>query len=282
LADANNMLGLYGFEPPELTVRQAKEAATRAVELDPALAEAHCSLGCSRLLYDWDWKNAEQEFLRAVDLNPRYQQNLAWYGLICLVWTQGRIEEGITFARRAVEHDPYSAYAHGELSLVYSHAGRGPEAVQSAAAARALEESFFTYWVLQHAHHCNAQFAEATAAGELSLTLSGRSLASISAQAMILADWGKQQDAQALYAEILARARREYVAPTHAAIVASAAGELDQGIAHLLHAIKIRDPLVVTARYWPDLARLRSHPRFHEILDAAGLSELPTHRDQRF
>src|SRR3974390_3701743 len=119
LADANNMLGLYGFEPPELTVRQAKEAASRAVELDPMLAEAHCSLGCSLLLHDWNWKAADAEFLRALELNPRYQQNLAWDGLICLVWTQGRIEEGIAFARRAVDYHPYSAYAHGELSLVY-------------------------------------------------------------------------------------------------------------------------------------------------------------------
>ena len=281
LADANNMLGLYGFEPPELTVRQAKEAASRAVELDPMLAEAHCSLGCSLLLHDWNWKAADAEFLRPVELTPRYQQNLAWYGRNCLVWTQGRIEEGIAFARRAVDYDPYSAYAHGELSLVYSHAGMGAEAVQAATAARALEESFFTYWVSQQAFHCSGQFAEAAAAGELALTLSGRKLVALSAQATILADWGKTDEAQALYAEVLARGRREYVGPTHTAMIASAAGEPDQAIAHLWKAVEIRDPLVITAKYWPDLSRLRSHPRFPEILNAAGLSELPTHRGKR-
>jgi serine/threonine protein kinase/Flp pilus assembly protein TadD len=272
MADANNMLGLYGFERPEHTMIQAKEAAARSVTLDPDLAEAHCSLACSLLMHDWDWKTAEAEFLRAVELNPRYQQNLAWYGMICLVWRQGRIEEGIVFARRAVENDPYSAYAHGELSLVYSHAGRGPEAVQAGIAARELEESFFTYWVLQHAYHANGQFAEAVAAGELALTLSGRQIISMSAQAMILADWGKNQDAQALYSEMLARARRDYVSPTHAAIMASAAGDPETAIAHLREAVEIRDPMAVTAKYWPDLARLRNHPRFQELLESAGLN----------
>ena len=171
---------------------QAKEAATRAVALDPSLAEAHCSLGCSLLLHDWDWRNAEREFLRTVELNPRYQQNLAWYGMICLVWRQGRIDEGIAYARRAVEYDPYSAHAHGELALVYSHAGRDAEAVKSGTAARELEESFFTYWVFQHACHCNGQLAEAAAAGELALTLSGRQLVAMCAQAMILSDLGQE------------------------------------------------------------------------------------------
>jgi len=272
LADANNMLCLYGFERPETVMLQAKEAATRAVVLDPALAEAHCSLACSLLMHDWEWKKAETEFLRAVELNPRYLQNLAWYGLICLVWTQGRFDEGIAFAQKAVEYDPFSAYALGELSLVYGHAGRGPEAVQTGTAARELEESFFTYWVLQHAFHSNGQYAEAAAAGELALTLSGRQIASLSAQAMILADWGKTAEAHAIYSEMMARARRDYVSPTHAAIAASAAGEPEKAMAHLLEAVERRDPMITTVKYWPDFARLRKHPRFQKILFRLGLS----------
>jgi len=272
LADASNILGLYGFERPETVMFQAKEAATRAVALDPTLAEAHCSLGCSLLLHDWEWKKAEAEFLRAVELNPRYLQNLAWYGLICLVWTQGRFDEGIAFAKKAAEYDPFSAYALGELSLVYGHAGRGPEAVQAGNAAKELEESFFTYWVLQHAFHANGQFAEAAAAGELALTLSGRQISTMSAQAMILADWGKTADARAIYSEVLARARRDYMSPTHSAIIASAAEEPEKAMDHLLEAVEIRDPMVTTVKYWPDFARLRKHPRFQEILVRTGLN----------
>ena len=272
LADANNILGMYGFEPPENLMMPAKEAATRAVALDPSLAEAHCSLACSLLLHDWQYKQAEAEFLRSVELNPRYLQNLAWYGLICLVWTQGRFDEGIAWAQKAVDYDPFSAYAHGELSLVYGHAGRGPEAVKTGLAAKALEESFFTYWVLQQAYHSNGQFEEAAAAGELALTLSGRRTISLSAQAAIMADWGKLADAQALYSELQARARREFVSPTHAAITAAAAGEIEQGMAYLFEAVERKDPMVTTVKYWPDLARLRRHPRFPEVLAGTGLA----------
>jgi tetratricopeptide (TPR) repeat protein len=272
LADAYNMLGLYGFEHPGRIKSEAKAAANRAISLDPRLAESHCSLACSLLMHDWEWKRAEASFLRAAELNPRYLQNLAWYALICLVWTQRRFEVGIAFAQKAVEYDPFSAYAHGELSLVYCHAGRGAEAVKAGIAAKELAESFFTYWVLQHAYHANRQYAEAATAGELALTLSGRQIVALSAQAMILSDWGKSGEAQALYLELLARARRDFVSPTHAAITAATAGEPEKAMAHLLEAVELKDPMVTTVKYWPDVAPLRQHPRFGEILLRRGLS----------
>src|SRR4030095_10357721 len=81
LADARNMIGFYGLERPETTMPQAKEAATRAITLDPALAEAHCSLACVSWLHDWEWNKAEAEFCRARELNSRYLQNLDWYAV---------------------------------------------------------------------------------------------------------------------------------------------------------------------------------------------------------
>ena len=80
LADARNTLGYSGFDRPEATMPQAKEAATRAVALDPMLAETHSSLACSYQLHDWNRTEAEREFLRALELNPRYIQNLTRLG----------------------------------------------------------------------------------------------------------------------------------------------------------------------------------------------------------
>ena len=71
--------------------------------LDPLLAEAHCSLAIVRLLHDWEWAKAEQEFLRARELNPRYLQNLVWYAGLYLVAIQGRFDESIAVAKEAVE-----------------------------------------------------------------------------------------------------------------------------------------------------------------------------------
>jgi serine/threonine-protein kinase len=273
LADSRTMLGLYGFERPESVMPKAKEAATRAVSLDPMSAEAHCSLACVHLLFlsDWDPSKAELEFRHALELNPRYLQNLDWYALFYFVWTRGRFDEGIALAKQAVAYDPLSAYAHAILGFACGAAGKGSEAVQAANSATELEESLFTYWVSQHAFQSNRQFDKAAEAGEMGLALSGRHALVLGTQAMIYADWGKTADAQAIYAELAARARQGYVQPSALAICASAAGELDTAIAHLRQAYEIRDPMLFAGNHLPDFAFLRKDPRFDEILARIGL-----------
>jgi len=266
LADARDMLGLYGLERPEATLPQAKEAAERAVSLDPMLAEAHCSLACVCLLYDWDLSKAEREFLRAKELNPRYVQNLAWYALFYLAWARGRFDESIAVSKVAVGVDPLSGYAHAMLAFSFGHAGKGGEAVPSAKSAIALEESFFTYWALQHAFHSDGQHEKAAEAGDMALAISGRHPFALSAQAMIFADWGKLAEAKALYTEMVARAAAAFIQPSHLSIAASAAGEIDLALKHAREAFDIRDPMLMVARYWPHFARLRADSRFHEIL----------------
>ena len=271
LADARNMVGLYGLERPETIMPQAKEAATRAIALDPMLAEAQCSLACISILHDWEWNKAEAEFRRARELNPRYLQNLDWYAVFYLVWSQGRFDEGIAVARQAVEYDPLSGYAHAIVAFACGDSGRSEEAVRAAKHATELEESFFTYWASQHAFHSDRQFEKALAAGEMALALSGRHAFAMSAQAVIFADWGKTSAAQALYAELTARAAQGYVQPTHMAMAASAAGELEKAFAHVRLAFEIRDPMLATAKHWPHFSRLRQDPRFGAILAGMGL-----------
>jgi len=270
LGDARTMLGLYGLERPQVIMPRAKEAATQAVALDPMLAEAHCSLACISLLHDWERDKAEVGFLRARELNPRYLQNLDWFAMFYLVWARGRFDEGIAIAKQAVEYDPLSGYAQAMLAFAYGHSGSGKEAVQAASSATQLEESFLTYWVLQQALHADRQFEEAVAVGETALALSGRHALAMSSQAMIFADWGKTSAAQALYAELVARASQAYGQPSHLAIAASAAGELDKAVAHASEAFEIRDPMLIAAKYWPVFVRLREDPRFDEILVRMG------------
>jgi|HubBroStandDraft_6_1064221.scaffolds.fasta_scaffold50180_2 serine/threonine protein kinase/tetratricopeptide (TPR) repeat protein len=266
LADARTMLGFYGFERPEATMPRAKEAAIRAVALDPNLAEAHCSLACTLLMHDWEWARAEQEFLRALELNPRYVQNLDWYALYYLVLIRGRFGEGVAIAKRAVEYDPLSAYAHSVLAWVFVHAGRSGEAMRTVDYARELEESFFVYWTLQSCLYSEGQFEKAATAGETALALSGRSGFAMATQAMIYAGWDKVKNAQSIYAELVARAATGYIPPTIMALAASAAGESDKAIAHTRQAFEIRDPSITGLKYSSLLAGVRGDPRSLEIL----------------
>src|SRR5262249_18355425 len=102
------------------------------------------------------------------------------------------------------------------------------------------------------------------------LTMSGRHAWAMAGLAATFADWGKTDDAAAVYAELMARARRYYVQPTQLAIAAAAAGMHDEAIRQVRKAFEIRDPsrnqLSLTTSSWPFGARLHADPRFREIV----------------
>src|SRR5262249_23097190 len=69
----------YDLLPPREAIPKAKEAASKALALDDALAEAHAALGFVKNHYDWDWPGAERELKRAIELNPNYATAHQWY-----------------------------------------------------------------------------------------------------------------------------------------------------------------------------------------------------------
>jgi tetratricopeptide (TPR) repeat protein len=266
------MLGFYGFERPKATMPQAKEAATRAVALDPSLAEAHSALAGVCLLYDWNRSKAEQEFVCALTLNPRYIQALAWYGLVYLQWVAGRFEEGVLHAKRAVEYDPLSPYANAMLAMTYIHAGMGVEAVSAAQAAVELEGPYVGHWCYEMVLHWHGEFDRAAEAGKMALAVRGRHPFTMAALAMTYADWGKPAEARAIYAELVARAEREYIQPTQMAIAAAAAGDREKAVDYVREAYEIRDPMLLNAKVWPDFARMRDDAGFQDIVTKMGFS----------
>jgi serine/threonine protein kinase/tetratricopeptide (TPR) repeat protein len=270
LADAHSMLGLFGFERPEATMPQAKEAATRAVALDSSLAEAHCALAMVYLLYDWEWTKAESEFVCALALNPKYLQALAWYGLVYSQWFAGRFEQGILNAKKAVESDPLSSYANAILACTYGQAGMSQEGVLAGQAAVDLEATYMACWSLEIALHWAGLFEKAVETGKTALAVSGRHPWAMAALATTYADWGKLAEAQAIYAELVARSAHEYIQPSQLAIAAVAAGEQEKAVEYVRQAYQIRDPMLITAKYWPDLARLRDVPSFQDVITKMG------------
>ena len=113
LANCYVYLGFLGAIAEDVYPK-AKEAATKALEIDEALAEAHAMLGYAATYYDWDWATAERELKRAIALNPNYAQgylHYSWY-----LATQNRLEESRAAILRAKEVDPFSIVIHANLS----------------------------------------------------------------------------------------------------------------------------------------------------------------------
>ncbi len=272
LADAYNMIGFYGLAEPEACLPQARDAAQRSVTLDSSLAETHCALAHVYLYSHTDQSQAGSEFLRAMELNPRYLQARIWYGLFYLQWAEGRLEEGLQQTKLAAQSDPLSGYAHAMLAAAYVTAGKLEEAVQAVQAALRLDPEFFTArWLLHTIRHQLGEFEEAVAGGELTLAISGRHPWMMAELALTYCDWGRLADAEALYMELRWRAKREYVQLAVLAWAASAVNDREAAIRYAQEAHQRRDPIMISAKHMPEFARLRKDPQFDEIISVMGL-----------
>ncbi|TLZ60840.1 MAG: tetratricopeptide repeat protein [Gammaproteobacteria bacterium] len=128
VADSFVVLGHHGHLPPQEALPKAKEAAMKALELDPSLAEAHTSLAIVKQSYDWDWSGAEREFKEAIALNPNYATAHHWYSHYLVA--MGRLDEAVNELERARDLDPFSIPINDFLGMTLYYARRYDDAVR--------------------------------------------------------------------------------------------------------------------------------------------------------
>jgi serine/threonine protein kinase/tetratricopeptide (TPR) repeat protein len=117
----------FGHAPPQDAMPLAKAAVLKALQLDDSLAEGHTSLAMVKMFYDWDFPGAEQEFKRAIALNPNYATAHHAYAILLLAL--GRPDQSIAEARKAVEVDPFSVPVNNILGTVLGYVKRCDEAI---------------------------------------------------------------------------------------------------------------------------------------------------------
>jgi len=127
-ADLGHVLAADGY-------RQAREAAEKALALDPQLVDAHLAMGSIHQVYDWDWAGADASFRRALDLEPGNAQALRLASQPAS--TLGNWSEAIDLASKAVERDPLRPASYNNLAATLLAVNRDTEA--EAAVRRALE-----------------------------------------------------------------------------------------------------------------------------------------------
>jgi len=195
-----------------------------------------------------------------------------WYAFFYLQLSEGQLREGMTQAKVALVSDPLSCYAHMMYAWTCVAAGNTAEAIQ--AARRAIEvdsESYIAHFALQEALRLSGELAESIDIGQLALAMSGRHAWAMISCAMTFADWGKSAEADAVYREMVARARHQYVAPGALAIAASAAARETDAVGHAREAFEARDPTCqMWSRYFPASARLYAYRGFREIIALMG------------
>ena len=135
LSQTNARQADNGFVPAADGYRRAREAAEKALALDPQLADAHLAMGWIQTSYDWDWAAADASFRKALDLEPGSAQALRQAGV--LASTLGRWSEAIDLTNKAIERDPLRPASYNNLGLALLAVNRGAEA--EAEFRRALE-----------------------------------------------------------------------------------------------------------------------------------------------
>jgi TolB-like protein/DNA-binding winged helix-turn-helix (wHTH) protein/Tfp pilus assembly protein PilF len=265
LADTYNLMGGYAFRPAQEVFPKAKEAARRAMELDPALSASHAALGFAAFNYDWDFREAEKQFREALRRNPNNATAHQWYAELLHAW--GRLAEAREEIARALELDPLSMAVMDDKGWILVSEEKLEEAVRQFEAEAELNPQWpYAYYSLAAAHVYRKDFERARAVLERARAAGGETARYLQVQGMAQAFGGEKQKARETLAKLLARPERERGPRYGLAVVYAGLGESDAALGLLERALQERDSWMVWLRTYPEWAPLREDPRFRDLL----------------
>jgi TolB-like protein/DNA-binding winged helix-turn-helix (wHTH) protein/Tfp pilus assembly protein PilF len=250
---------------------KAKSAASRALELDDDLAEAHAALGAEKADFEYDWQGAEQEFKRALELDPNYADahfRYAWTYLTPL----GKSDQAISEMKKALELDPFSRMDNTVCGLTYFYARKYDQAEEQFKKAIELNPDFFvTYYHLAWLYSEVGQFPNAINEFTKGRLLSGDDgvVGSAASQDVALKKAFAARGSAGFWQQLLkSREIGEFDAPQ----VYARLGDKEKALSGLERNYEERATLGTLLNVDPAFDSLRSDPRFGDIVRRMGLT----------
>jgi len=276
MAEAYILIPGFGIESQAEYYARARAAATKALEIDESLAEAHNALAAVLKGQDWKFSEAEAEWRKAIELNPNYASAHQWYGEFLV--SMGRNRDALAEMRRAQELDPLSLIINGILGMTLSQNGLHEEALVQLKKTLEMDPNFpRTHIYLAEVYQNMGRFDEAAdefaklfVMGGGGSPEQGAQLASLVKRAARIA--GEKGYSRAM-AELLSSDLRG--ARTPASVLAGfwgRAGEPDKAFAILEKAYLEHDDSVVMLKA-PRMDSLKGDPRYKDLLRRVGLPE---------
>jgi Tfp pilus assembly protein PilF len=263
LADSYIMSFWYTPMSSNEALVKARQAAEMAVQLDDTLSEAHTSLAAVAA-NEWNWKLAQTEYQRAIELNPNYATAHHWYALYLI--GDGKPEQAIEEIRRARESDPLSLPINADVGYIFFCARRYGEALTE----------------YRNALEMNADFPMALEGLAQTYVKSGKPKEAIALIARLPDDskysgtagyvYGvarERNEAKRVLARIMQRSEREYVSPTSIALVHIGLGDIDRGLFWLEKSYREHSPDLPILSM-PYFDGVRSDPRFIDLVNRVG------------
>jgi TolB-like protein/Flp pilus assembly protein TadD len=275
LGNSYGVLTSAGQIPADEAFPKWREAVTNALSLDDNLAEAHFSYAVLLFFHDYNWRDSEREYRRALQLNPNLVDAHSWFAADLA--SEGRVEEAVAEARRGLQLNPNSVTANLRLGQELISAKQYDEAVDQG--QKMLEqEPAQAHWILGLAFEQKGNLDRAISEYQEAVKLAGP-IPDLRAwlpgdMAHAYAVSGRKQEAFRLLAELKELSRLIRVDPAEFALVYAGLGEKDQAFEWLNKGYNDRPSMIAQrVKVEPRLEPLHSDPRFQAFLHKMGLPE---------
>ena len=270
LADCYVLLPAFSGMPPAEPMKKARAAATKALELDEGLAEAHTSLALIHENYDWDWPAAEKEYRRAIQLDPNYATAYQWYAEY-LMW-RGRFDEAFRASARARELDPLSLIIANDNGTIYYYSRQYDRAASEFNAVLDMDPNFPPAHRVFEVYVEKAQFPQAIACIEQCKPLFGPTWY-WSQMAYALGRSGDSAGARRALLQLERLNRRQPVDPAGMAWAYAGSSDKDHTLLWLNKAYAQRSNTMTSLKVEPSYDFLRSDARFQDLSRRVGLAD---------
>ena len=265
LANSYVLLAVRFDLPPKDSYQKAKAAAMRALEVDATTAEAHSALANVKSWYEWDWPGAEREFKRAIELSgndPTPNQQYASYLIV-----MGRYQEAVAESTRAQHLAPLSLTANAQAARILFYAGQYDAAIEQCRKALEMDPDFGgAHLFLGRTYTQKGLYREAFSELERARILLRNSAEILSLIGYADAVSGRTAEARQVLEELQRSSRQRYVSPYHIALIHAGLGERDEAFQWLDKAYDDREGRMTLLKSAPEVAALRSDPRFTKLL----------------
>jgi serine/threonine-protein kinase len=284
LADSYLILSIYSNAPWQETYGQAKAAATKALEIDDSLAEAHATLAATRAGDHWDLAGALTEGARAIQLNPNYATAHQWYAeyLICL----GDADKAIAEMRRAEELDPLSLVINSTYGRILLQARRYDDALAQGQKTLGMDANFYPgHQLLAEVYEEQGLFGQAITERQRAATLAGESAEEAARRTLLLRSAYARNGAKAYWEQRLELAMKDArqskdlpydladSSPYQLAVLNARAGRNEAAVGLLQKAFDEPDYGLYYLKTTPALDGLRSDPRVASLMLRIGVTQ---------
>ncbi len=214
-ADALSLSASWGLVKPKLVMEKVKQSAEKAIQLAPLLCEPYCSLGLYYNFFERDWKLAKKNFLKSIELNPRYPQAHYLYGWDYLSWVEGDFAEAEKHGEIAIILEPLSAICYATYSHILHSAGKFKEGLMICQTGIELDPNSFLCHLDEGLCYTGLkQYENAIVSYENAMRISNRHHFSLTALIWTYCIIGNIEKARTLFGELKEKSEKEYVTNT--------------------------------------------------------------------